>query len=50
MLRGAQIDAYLERIGYDGPRDPTAETLRALHRAHVYAVPFENLDIHLGTT
>ena len=48
MLRGAQIDAYLERIGYHGPREPTAETLRAVHRAHVYAVPFENLDIHLG--
>jgi N-hydroxyarylamine O-acetyltransferase len=26
----------------------SAETLRALHLAHLYAVPFENLDIHLG--
>lgn len=48
MLGGAEIDAYLSRIGYDGPRDPTPATLRALHRAHVYSVPFENLDIHLG--
>ena len=40
--------AYLERIGYSGPTDPTAETLRALHLAHLYTVPFENLDISLG--
>jgi N-hydroxyarylamine O-acetyltransferase len=42
------IDAYLQRIHYDGSRTPTAETLRALHRSHMLAVPFENLDIHLG--
>ncbi len=40
--------AYLERIGYIGSREPTAETLRQLHRAHLLAVPFENLDVHLG--
>lgn len=40
--------AYLERIGYRGSCEPTAETLRQLHRAHLLAVPFENLDIHLG--
>lgn len=43
-----EIDAYLDRIGYRGPREPTAETLRQLHRGHMLAVPFENLDIHLG--
>ena len=42
------VDAYLARIGYTGPRDPSAETLAALHRAHMLAVPFENLDLHLG--
>jgi N-hydroxyarylamine O-acetyltransferase len=42
------VSAYLNRIGYAGPTEPTAETLRALHRAHMLAVPFENLDIHLG--
>jgi N-hydroxyarylamine O-acetyltransferase len=42
------IDAYLERIGYGGPRTPTAATLRQLHRAHMFTVPFENLDIPLG--
>jgi N-hydroxyarylamine O-acetyltransferase len=42
------VDAYLARIGYTGAREPTAEVLADLHRAHMLAVPFENLDIHLG--
>jgi N-hydroxyarylamine O-acetyltransferase len=42
------IDAYLHRISYTGPRDVTADTLRQLHRAHLFAIPYENLDIHLG--
>ncbi len=42
------INAYLERIGYRGSRFPTAETLKALNRAHLLTVPFENLDLHLG--
>lgn len=41
------IAAYLQRIGYSGSRVPNADTLRALHLAHLRAVPFENLDIHL---
>ena len=43
-----QVEAYLTRIRYEGPRDASAETLRLVHRAHAYAVPFENLDVHLG--
>lgn len=39
---------YLERIGYRGPLEPTAETLRRLHLAHLVSVPFENLSIHRG--
>src|ERR1039458_10379901 len=48
--RGVMLNllAYLERIGYSGSTEPSAETLRALQRAHMFAVPFENLDIHLG--
>jgi N-hydroxyarylamine O-acetyltransferase len=42
------LQAYLERLNYSGPLDPTAETLAGLHQAHLLAVPFENLDIHLG--
>jgi N-hydroxyarylamine O-acetyltransferase len=38
--------AYLERINYHGPLEPTAETLRQLQKAHLLAVPFENLSIH----
>jgi N-hydroxyarylamine O-acetyltransferase len=40
-----QPEAYLRRIRYDGPLDPTPEVLRSLHRAHMLSVPFENLDI-----
>ena len=42
------VNAYLRRIDHHGPLAPKAETLRALHRAHLLAAPFENLDIHLG--
>ena len=42
------ITAYLERINYRGPIEPTARNLRELHKAHLLAAPFENLDIHLG--
>ena len=42
------IDAYLARIDYRGPRTPTADVLRRLHVAHLLAVPFENLSIHAG--
>ncbi|GAB2176291.1 arylamine N-acetyltransferase family protein [Dongia sp. agr-C8] len=41
------LEAYLNRIGYAGPREATLETLRGLHRAHLYSVPFENLDVVL---
>lgn len=40
--------AYLNRIRYQGPATPSADTLRSLHRTHMFAVPFENLDIGLG--
>ncbi len=40
--------AYLDRIGYAGPRAPDFATLDGVMRAHVAAVPFENLDVQLG--
>ena len=43
------IDSYLRRIEYDGPRRPSAAALRGLHRQHLFTVPFENLDVPLGT-
>jgi len=42
------LDAYFGRIGYDGPRTPTLDTLRAIHAAHPQAIPFENLDPLIG--
>jgi N-hydroxyarylamine O-acetyltransferase len=43
------VEKYLDRMNYAGRRDVSAETLRALHKAHMLAVPFENLDNHFGT-
>jgi N-hydroxyarylamine O-acetyltransferase len=42
------LDGYCARIGYSGARQPTLETLQALHRLHPLAIPFENLDPLLG--
>jgi N-hydroxyarylamine O-acetyltransferase len=42
------IYAYLKRINYHGSLEPTLQTLQVLHEAHLLAVPFENLDIHLA--
>jgi len=41
-------DAYLRRIGFHDTPTADLNTLRALQRAHLLTVPFENLDIHLG--
>ena len=43
-----ELAAYLDRTGYQGPREPNRDALAALHAAHVAAIPFENLDILLG--
>ncbi|MGH1489803.1 MAG: arylamine N-acetyltransferase family protein [Acidimicrobiales bacterium] len=41
--------SYLERIAIaELPTTADEATLRRLHRAHLMAVPFENLDIHIG--
>jgi N-hydroxyarylamine O-acetyltransferase len=42
------LTAYFARIGYAGPVAPTLETLNGIVRAHVQAIPFENLDVILG--
>ncbi|MFJ3914136.1 arylamine N-acetyltransferase family protein [Streptomyces vinaceus] len=43
-MTGADWNAYLARIGYEGPSGPTLEVLRGLCRAHVSSIPFELLD------
>ncbi len=42
------LDAYLSRIGFSGPRQPTLQTVNALVEAHARSIPFENLDVLLG--
>lgn len=42
------VAAYFDRIGGVADHSPTGETLRALHRAHVLAIPFENVDVVLA--
>ncbi|HVY80663.1 MAG TPA: arylamine N-acetyltransferase [Steroidobacteraceae bacterium] len=42
------LDAYLRRIAYDGPRAPTLDVLRALHARHTQAITFENLNALMG--
>jgi N-hydroxyarylamine O-acetyltransferase len=39
------VDAYLERIGYSGEIALDVATLERLQRAHLTAVPFENLHV-----
>ncbi|MDR0271502.1 arylamine N-acetyltransferase [Paenibacillus sp.] len=40
--------AYLERIGYTGSINRSATVLANLHEHHMYAVPYENMDILNG--
>ena len=48
MLSDKEIEQYLERINYNGNTTVKYSTLQALHKAHMFNVPFENLDISLG--
>jgi N-hydroxyarylamine O-acetyltransferase len=45
---GFDLDAYLDRIGYSGPRAATLDTLASVHALHPAAIPFENLNPLLG--
>jgi N-hydroxyarylamine O-acetyltransferase len=42
------VPAYLARVGLGALPAPTPGGLHELHRAHVAAIPFENLDIIVG--
>ncbi|WNQ09050.1 arylamine N-acetyltransferase [Paenibacillus aurantius] len=44
-----EAEAYLNRIGYKGPREASPEALAALQEHHLLSVPYENLDILQGT-
>jgi N-hydroxyarylamine O-acetyltransferase len=47
-MDGQAVTAYLHRIGAERPSVLDAAALGVLHRAHLLAVPFENLSIHLA--
>jgi N-hydroxyarylamine O-acetyltransferase len=38
------IQGYFSRIGYEGSTEPTLVNLRAIHKLHAQAIPFENLN------
>jgi N-hydroxyarylamine O-acetyltransferase len=41
------LNAWLARIGYDGPREPTLAALKALVTAHATAIAYESIDVLL---
>jgi N-hydroxyarylamine O-acetyltransferase len=42
------LDAYFERVGYHGPRQPSAEVLFELHRLQPATIAFEAIDVLTG--
>ena len=48
MAQPLDLDAYLARINYAGPRAPTYDTLVGILRAHIVSIPFESFDVLLG--
>lgn len=47
-MNDLDLKAYLRRIEYAGPLQPTLPVLEALHLAHATHIPFESLDVLLG--
>ena len=45
-LTPVEVEQYLARIGYKGPREPTLEALSKLQQCHMLSVPFENLSVY----
>jgi N-hydroxyarylamine O-acetyltransferase len=48
MAQLLDLDAYLARINYKGPRTPTYDILADILRAHIASIPFESFDVLLG--
>lgn len=42
-----ELSAYFERIGFGADARPDLDTLKRVHRAHLAAIPYENLDVLL---
>lgn len=45
---GFDLGAYLRRLSYDGPREPSLTVLDAIVAAHAAAIPYENIDVLLN--
>jgi len=43
-----QLREYLHRVGFSGEPRPDLDTLKRLHRGHLAAISYENLDVQLG--
>lgn len=43
-MASIDLEAYLQRVGYAGPRAPTLDTLRAIQLRHTEIIPFENFN------
>ena len=48
MTPSLDLDAYFDRIGWDGSTTPSYATLAEMLRAHMAHIPFENFDVLLG--
>jgi N-hydroxyarylamine O-acetyltransferase len=48
MAKPLDLDAYLARINYAGPRTPDYDTLAGILRNHSASIPFESFDVLLG--
>jgi N-hydroxyarylamine O-acetyltransferase len=48
-MQRLDVGGYLTRLGLPDPGRPSVAALFDLHRAHVERVPYENLEIHLGS-
>jgi N-hydroxyarylamine O-acetyltransferase len=48
MAQLFDIDAYLARINYSGPRTRSFDTAAGILKAHVASIPFESFDVLLG--
>jgi N-hydroxyarylamine O-acetyltransferase len=42
-----KLPEYLSRIGYHGRVAPDRDCLAAIHRHHLFAIPYENVDVQL---
>lgn len=48
MSETIDLDAYFQRIGYEGSTESVERTLHEVVAAHVRSIPFENLDVVRG--